>query len=185
MSVVDDCVNHRAIADGTMKAAFSMKSVEGGYTYTADFGDEVDTESLFLTFRKLIADQDDAFANRIFNLSYQSLTDDELRSYSAGNHESWKQAAKGVSAVMFALTGPGGTDLKGMELVKAYFNGVLFHSDPVLQDYFEQNPFTPQARIAVNNTVLDLLQVAVCQRNALRMGFERNAFDFNDAKGEH
>lgn len=90
-----------------------------------EWPEEDDLRSFLLTFRNFVAEKEDVFLNRIFNLCYQKLTDGELRKDLVKAHKTWKEA-NDTAGINIVYKGKRQTP---EQTTKLFLSGKYFHKD--------------------------------------------------------
>jgi hypothetical protein len=104
---------------------------------TEKWPDEEELRSFLLTFRHFIADKEDVFMDRIFNLCQQKLTDDKLRGYLAKSRVFWKREHETVG---FDLVCQGKRQTPE-QVTKLWLSGAYFHKDEEKRVVLKALPF--------------------------------------------
>jgi hypothetical protein len=121
---VDRAADRRAIKEQTIRSHFSVDANTDEMALTADVGDEEDLRSLLLDFRSFLAQKEDTYANRIFNILEQQLTDEELKEIARTHREAWKKDLAGNARAV-----ANGHTYSAEEAFNLIINGDLFHMD--------------------------------------------------------
>jgi len=93
--------------------------------FETEWPEENDLRSFLLTFRHFIANNEDVFLNRIFNLCQQKLTDDKLRKYLAGEQKIWKKVHETVGLDIVYQ----GKRQTPEQITQLWLSGTYFHKD--------------------------------------------------------
>lgn len=173
--VAEDAVSRRAIQQGTIGAAWSLRGqVDEPVELTTDLGDIEDVRSLLLDVRKFFLNDEAAHFPSVANILEKRLTDNDLRDANRTNRRSWKNTMEGG-----LVYNHNGTCYTAERMFDLMVNGGMFHFDDVLAATWDG--LDPMSRgmmqAQVHGLVLNCVAIAHAQRNVIRQALNHGSLD--------